>query len=176
MLRIPRSHRSARSRPLTLREGGVLIATIRSTPCHSERGTLSFRAERGIFPPSRSVRGARGDALVGVGQAASVELPASVWSPCGASPAHIASLVRAPLRFAKGAYACLLYVGWKRDLAVSLMDSGFRRNDECFLNDECCRNDVGCLHDVDCRNDVGCLVDGGFVGSCRDVFGAEFVS
>ena len=42
----------------------------------------------------------------GVAQAASVNSPASGWSPYGASPAHIASLVRAPLRFAKGA-CCL---------------------------------------------------------------------
>ncbi len=77
-------------------------------PRNPERGcsvipsavALSFRAKRGIFPPSRSVRGARGDALAAVGQAARVDLPAS------ASPAHIASLVRAPLRFAKGA-CCL---------------------------------------------------------------------
>ncbi len=59
----------------------------------------------GKFPPSRSVRGARGDAR-GVSQAACVGLPASHSTPCGASPAHIASLVRAPLRFAKGACCC----------------------------------------------------------------------
>ncbi len=31
-----------------------------------------------------------------------VKLPASGWSPCGASPAHIAPLVRAPLRWSEG--------------------------------------------------------------------------
>ncbi len=70
---------------------------------------LSFRAERGICPLRFSVRGRdakrAGDALAVVAEAASVGLPASRRSPCGASPAHIASLVRAPLRFAKGAYA-----------------------------------------------------------------------
>ena len=37
---IPRSHRFARSRPLTLREGGLLSASIRATPCHSEHTTV----------------------------------------------------------------------------------------------------------------------------------------
>ncbi len=102
---IPRSHRFARSRPLTLKRRGlalspyaVVVASL--APCHSEYNeespsviTPSFRK----FPPSHSVRGARGDAPA-VPQAASIGLPAGGSSPYGASPAHIALLVRAPLR------------------------------------------------------------------------------
>ncbi len=118
---IPRSHRFARSRPLTLCEGGV-----RFLPA-----PLSFRALRPVipsearnlrlrvapkckFPPSQSVRGTRGDALAGFAQTASIGLPASGLSPCGASPAHIASLVRAPLRFAKGACDGIQAIGFAR--------------------------------------------------------------
>ncbi len=58
---IPRSHRSARSRPLTLCEGGVPIAPIRGASTLPPRArtmsfrarTLSFRAKRGIYPLAR---------------------------------------------------------------------------------------------------------------------------
>ena len=119
--------------PYALRRGRSLCPLFSR---HSERCTMSFRAERGnsVFnhpfvpqvPPSHSVRGARGDALAGVSQATCVEFPAGGLSPCGASPAHIASLVRAPLRFAKGAYALpLAPLSFRAERGISVCNHAF---------------------------------------------------
>ena len=71
------------------------------TPCHSERSTLSFRAKRGIFPPSQSVRGARGDALAAVPQAASVKSPAICDNYQGIPRSHRSARSR-PLTLREG--------------------------------------------------------------------------
>ncbi len=112
---IPRSHRSARSRPLTLCEGGVPSQhplsfraahchSERSTPCHSERSeessfaiTPSFHK----FPPSQSVRGVRGDALAAVPQAASVKSPAICDNYQGIPRSHRSARSR-PLTLREG--------------------------------------------------------------------------
>ena len=83
---IPRSHRFACSRPLTLREGGGV-------------GVLC------LF--WMDVPSAEAPACAGM---------TWIWRPnVRASPAHIASLVRAPLRCAKGAeLACFVCSGFPR--------------------------------------------------------------